>query len=407
MAKNRKRRRHAGEGTVYQRRADGLWIAEVSVGPRGRRKRVTGSGRTPEDAIRDRDRKRRRLGGVPATPKAQTVAHFLEWWLDVELVARVQDPGDLFQQTTLNDYRSKVDNCIAPLVGHLRVDRLSAQDVTGMLRALSTRASQRGDPYSPSTVRHALRVLSSALDCALQLGVVDDNAAKKVRVPHVPASKPRPLEVDEARAVLAAAGHDAHRFYEPLWRVSLGVGCRPGEATALTWSDVDLERRELTVRRNMVRHGGRLWVHDTKAHRVRVVPLPGFAVDALRFHRRAQDEQRARAGDGWVDEDIRPTGGGGSVGGGLVFRQPDGRAVRYEWMNDELKRICVRAGVPALTPHKFIRHGCATLLLALGEDLSTIREILGHTSVAVTEIYAHVVDSSMRGAADRLDEALG
>jgi integrase/recombinase XerD len=61
-----------------------------------------------------------------------------------------------------------------------------------------------------------------------------------------------------------------------------------------------------------------------------------------------------------------------------------------------------RAGIRrSVTPHK-LRHSFATLLLASGADLLEIKDLLGHSNVGTTQIYASVLPERLRGAVDRL-----
>jgi site-specific recombinase XerD len=53
-----------------------------------------------------------------------------------------------------------------------------------------------------------------------------------------------------------------------------------------------------------------------------------------------------------------------------------------------------------------LRHGFASLAVATGADLGTVRDALGHSSIAVTQIYAHIAPRLKRDVADRLDAAL-
>lgn len=55
-----------------------------------------------------------------------------------------------------------------------------------------------------------------------------------------------------------------------------------------------------------------------------------------------------------------------------------------------------------------LRHTCASLLLAQGVDARTIMETLGHSTITMTlDTYAHVMQTTLRAAADRMDDALG
>lgn len=74
------------------------------------------------------------------------------------------------------------------------------------------------------------------------------------------------------------------------------------------------------------------------------------------------------------------------------------------WMR--VKRVARHCGAVQLTPHK-LRHWYATKLLMAGADLRTVQELLGHSSVATTQIYTHVTDSMRLAAVRRAFEGVG
>lgn len=404
-------RRVAGEGSIT-RRKDGSYDVELSMGSREHRRRWRATVKDREDAI-DRLELFRRQAGVagPPDPDNQTVAQFLRWWLETELPARVADPTDRLVQTTVDGYRSKIERYLIPALGYHRLRKLGPQHVKGLMRSMALTTSRLGKPLSNRTIQYAVQVLSSALSSAVEYELVDRNVAKLVTAPGVERSKPPVLSADHAQALLRAvrrAGEDQRRSrlvdpvtVEALFLAPLSIGLRPGEALGLAWDALDLDDGVIVVRRNLVRHSGGWWLNDVKTHRQRTVPLPAPAVDALRAQRRRQLELRLAAGPDWQPELVRD-GAGVDHGADLVFTQTTGRVIRDDWVTDQMTRLCEQAGIPRLTPHQFMRHGGATLMLAQGVKLEVIKEILGHSSVQVTEIYSHVLDEAKRDAADRM-----
>ncbi|WP_405409106.1 tyrosine-type recombinase/integrase [Streptomyces decoyicus] len=72
-----------------------------------------------------------------------------------------------------------------------------------------------------------------------------------------------------------------------------------------------------------------------------------------------------------------------------------------------LTTLCRNAKVRRVRVHD-LRHTCASLLPAQGVDARTIMETLGHSTITMTpDTYAHVMQTTLKAAADRMDDALG
>ncbi len=90
----------------------------------------------------------------------------------------------------------------------------------------------------------------------------------------------------------------------------------------------------------------------------------------------------------------------------LLFPSPrTGR--QYTDIRKALARAAKKAGVEKhIHPH-LMRHSFATALLANGVDVRIVQELLGHSELATTQIYTHVVDLTKRAATDVLAAAMG
>ncbi|MFJ2397622.1 tyrosine-type recombinase/integrase [Streptomyces sp. NPDC087843] len=92
---------------------------------------------------------------------------------------------------------------------------------------------------------------------------------------------------------------------------------------------------------------------------------------------------------------------------GLVFTTATGGVTDPRGPNRMLAILCRDAKVRRVRVHD-LRHTCASLLLAQGVDARTIMETLGHSTITMTlDTYAHVMDTTLRAAAERMDSALG
>ncbi|WP_344639267.1 site-specific integrase [Kitasatospora cystarginea] len=207
---------------------------------------------------------------------------------------------------------------------------------------------------------------------------------------------------DAERAALlhAAAGQAGCESVLALWLLLVSTGLRRGEALGLTWSDVDLNSRQLRVRRNLQRVKGRLVFGTPKTARLlRTIALLASCVARLRERREQQVQERAEAGMDWQPLDIQPDG--------LVFTTLTGTALDPRNLNRSLAALCAKAKLRPIRVHD-LRHTCASLMLAEGVAVRTIMETLGHSTISMTlNTYAHIMETTLREAADRMDDALG
>lgn len=379
-------RRRAGEGTYFTR-ADGRKVGELSIGSGQDRQKLRAYGRADEawKVVQQRlaAKRREHERGLPAPRERQTVEQYLWWWLAEEVAGRVKD-------STYVNYESVVRVHLVPAFGRVKLVDLSPQHVRALVRRLS-RSGLR-----PGRVGQVRATLRTALADAMRMELVDRNVATLVRVPPPDTRVTDPLSAEQAHALLERLR--GGRLY-PLVSGGISLGLRPGELLGLKWDDdVDLDGGRLRVRRTLRRVKGG-WVLDddqgpkSPASRKPLL-LPQVTVRVLRAHRRTQLEERLSL-DGWEDW-------------GLVF--PD-RLGRPQWLPTVargLERALSDAGLPRLTPHQVMRHGCGALLRAQGVPIDEIQRVLRHASLAVTSgVYGHIGEEVLRGTAARMDELFG
>ena len=234
----------------------------------------------------------------------------------------------------------------------------------------SVSASTHGDeerPYRATSVARMLSSVRSFHRFLLRDGVARRDPATGVAQPKLPRQLPHPLTVDETRRLLEApdpatpAGLRDRAILELLY----GAGLRISELTALDVDDVDLEEGAVRV----LGMGGK----------EREVPLGRYAREAV-------DAYLTRG---------RPAMVSGTSRGAMFLNARGGRLTRQS--GNRLLATHVRtAGIETrVTPHS-LRHSFATHLLEGGADVRVVQELLGHASVATTQIYTLVTEEHLR-----------
>lgn len=334
-------RREWGSGSIYPTKR-GYWRVSIPLASAGLgRRRQEWQFRTEAAARRQLEAVQRRLArGQPAEESRMTLAEYAPEWLASLTV----------KPSTVAMYRSLVTHQLGELRDY-RLTRIMPADIRRLL------AEREREGYSGRTRRGILDVLRMIFRLAERDGIVERNVAELVDAPRIDAKEPVHFTAEQAKRFLEAAKDDG--LYA-LYAVALGTGLRRGELLALTWRDVDLAARTLTVRRAKTVAG------------VRTVPLPAFAGDALASLLRNP---------------------------GPIFPVSPSHATRH------VAVICERAGLPRLTFHQ-LRHSTASILLAEGVDPLTIRGILGHSRLSTTAHYARAEDAQKREALERLGRAV-
>jgi integrase len=287
-----RRKRANGEGSLYQRAEDGLWVATVSYrDAHGQRRRHTVYARRQADVKRKVAEVRARIEqGAPARDARVKVGVFGNGWCETALAASAR------KESTKENYATVVRAHLVPgPFGEISLDRLQPSDVEALIVA------KRAEGKSAATVRLIYTVLRAVLDTAVRDGLLARNPAAAVKRPAAAPKEATYLTPDQVTELLAAAREE--RLYA-LVVLLAGTGLRRGEGLALHWSDVDLEAGVLRVRATLARVGGRLVLTEPKSERSRrTVALSAPVVAELRAHRARQAQERLAAGAAWVAND--------------------------------------------------------------------------------------------------------
>jgi len=199
------------------------------------------------------------------------------------------------------------------------------------------------------------------------------------------------LSPEDARRLLDFA--QGHRL-ETLFTVAVSMGLREGEAFALRWSDVDLDRGLLQIRHSLDRTS-RPWRLETpKTDRSRrSLTVPAVCRLALAAHKERQAQEQIFQGSRWQHHDF-------------VFSSSIGTPLDCNNVLKQFRAILKQAGIAERCFHD-LRHTCATLLLSQGVHARVVMEMLGHSSIAVTmNTYSHVMRPMQDDAATKMDAVL-
>ncbi|MEO5924833.1 MAG: site-specific integrase [Bryobacteraceae bacterium] len=388
-------------GSIFQRK-DGRWVAIVDLGwVNGKRARKSFYAPTRKEVQEQLTRALADIqNGLPVVREKQTVGAHLAWWLE-EVVKRKNRP------TTYRSYEQLVRLHLDPVLGKIPLLKLTTQHVRSLLN------QKQDGGLSSRTVQYLHAVLRKALNLALKDQLVIRNVASLVEPPRVVAKEVQPLTPDEARSFLGAVQADR---LEALYAVAVALGLRQGEALALRWRDIDLEKGRLRVRFALQRFTPKSKEGDARAkcqlHLVepktrksrRTIDLPQVTLNSLAAHHMRQAEERKLAGSRWTMPTVHCEGKMEAVDD-FVFTTGIGTPLEGRRVTQRFQAILKNCKIPN---HRFhdLRHTAATLLAVQGVHPKAIQSVLGWDQVSMVDRYAHFVDEMRKDAATKMDAIL-
>jgi integrase/recombinase XerC len=206
--------------------------------------------------------------------------------------------------------------------------------------------------------------------------LIDSDPAARLQLPKSRRTLPAVLRQDQALAAMTAADLGAEQGDPQGLRDRLIVellyatGIRVSELCGLDIDDVDTERRLLRVL--------------GKGNKQRTVPFGAPASSAL---------------TAWLSEG-RPALATAASGPALLLGARGGRLDPRQARTVVHQTVAAVDGAPDIGPHG-LRHSAATHLLEGGADLRIVQELLGHTTLATTQLYTHVTVARLRAVHDQ------
>ena len=377
------KRRANGEGNIRKRK-DGRWEGRYTVGhdPETGKSIIKNVLGKTQAEVKEKLKKaiEENVGIDYGRAKTYTVGSWLEVWM--ENYAKIK-----LRPSTYKTSQGFLKNHIKPQIGSIPLADLTSLDLQRFYKHLldggrvdRIEAKKKPKGLAPKTVRNIHQMIGSAYNLAIEQKLVTRNPADGCALPKVERKEMQTLPVEQLTSFLREA-KDSGVF--ALYYIDLTTGLRRGELLGLKWSDIDLEKGDLRVQRQIGRINGKIIEMPLKTKNAyRTLPLSADAIDVLKM-------QKCKIGNSeWV------------------FPSPTGGPMSPDSVLHMLHRVLKRAGLPKVRFHD-LRHTFATLALQNGVDVKTVSGMLGHFSAGFTlDTYAHVTTSAKREAAKTMGNIL-
>ena len=362
---------------------------------------------------------------------------------------RPQHLNQLYTQLRQPDLRKSSSTAFAKpcFAGECKSSGLLKKDIAAEsgISYTTLAAMQRGERVSLSAAEAVSNTLGKAVDKLFEIEIdrrplsektivehhrliqmILSQAEKEMLIPYNPATrvinppkreKAKPsnyFEVEELEQIRDKLKQE-HIKWRTITHLLIVTGCRRGEIMGLKWAAIDLDKRKLYIRNNLLYEKDRGIYQDTvkTEDSVRTINLPQETVDLLTEYREWWVQFRKECGSTWNMFIELPDGDGiiHRERADFLFLQERniekmGYPMHPDSITDFLDKFSEREGLPHVNPHAF-RHTLASVLCLNGIDITTISKWLGHKSVTTTlNIYEHVLEQGKEKIADCVSDVI-
>jgi integrase len=336
----------------------------------GRRRRL--AAKTEEQAIillGEKLKETRERGPSAPVNDDMTVGEYAELWLRT-LASDVAT--EILTPATEKNYRWALDKHILPAFKRRRLRDLQPGNISRFIEDKQTELSR-------NTARALRATLSTMLAAAVEHGgMLTKNVAKMITIKRPRGKKSqqiareRCLNDGEIAAIIGAARDTQERA---LLLMLARTGCRPGEAMASQWPDLNFTTRKILIERGF--HNGHLGA--TKTGETRYVDASHQLCEALSALYVEREKQALANHWGELPE--------------WIFVQPNGKPLTISYVRRIFDRACRKAHISGHVTYD-LRHSFASLLLAKGKAITYVSKQLGHTNSTTTlTYYGHWIET--------------
>ena len=381
-------KRGQNEGSIRKRK-DGTWEARVTIGisADGKQQRKSLYGKTRQEvSAKMTDLLNNLQKGIITNPTEMTLAEWLDFYM-------LEYKKQYVKPTTYNNYTVKVKNHIKPAIGHYKLKALRQDIIQKFVNSLS------GKGLAPSTVIDIFKVLSNALETAVDDGLIVRNTANRVKLPKTKKPQINVLTQEQQNAFVEQA---KVTYMGVVYIFDLCTGMRLGELLGLKWQDIDFEQNQLHIKRiirkvkdpdNPEEHWHLEFGTPKTPTSERIIPLNETAIKVLADVWEQQEKNKEKASSAYEDND-------------LVFCTQLGRPLDPNNIRRTCYSICAKIGVSNIHPH-CLRHTFATRGAENNVDVRVMQKFLGHATIKETaDTYTHVLNDLKQSEILKLDKAV-
>lgn len=266
---------------------------------------------------------------------------------------------------TWPDDLARWTNHVAPELSSRKMDSITPSNIINLVSAMQQKQSIKGTPFKPATIKQVLVLTKRLFNWAIEKEIYHGtNPAAKVKPPRFDNRVNNPLGKDGIAGLLNILSSWDNERASLVVKFALYSGRRRGEILCLKWSNVNLEGGFVTFQGATTKNGT-----------TQTLPLNNRCKEVLERCKELE-----------VSDYVFPTSTGKFYAG-------------FDCIWERIRR---KAGL-SIRFHD-LRHTYASFLASSGEvDIYTLKELLGHKSLDMTQRYAHLINGSLKRAVNVAD----
>ena len=305
-----------------------------------------------------------------------TVNTWFEFWIE-------EIKGNTVRRNTKRNYSERYMHNIKDELGDMIISEVKPMHCQRVLNLME-------EEYKGSTMEQCRITMYNIFADALENKIILTNpVTKSVKCPKKVESKIRFLTKEEHIKFLEVAKNSSN-YYQ--YALILQTGLRAGELTGLKWSDIDFEKRTLSVNRSMeFRYSEQKFLTGEPKSKsgYRTIPLTQEAYNILKAKEQERSLEKVR--------DIRFKD--------IVFINRKGTPTKNSAYDSTLYKLAKKAGIEKLSMHS-LRHTFATRAIEAGMRPKTLQKLLGHSNIGITmNLYVHVSEDEKEKEMQKLEKA--
>lgn len=360
-------------------------------------------------------------------PTTMSYSDYLDYWIKEHCKINLK-------YHTIQAYENIIKNHIKPRIGFYRLSQISTSTLQEFINNTYVEYG-----FSKNFMKNIIKVLKTSFSYATDVvGFVKENPALKVKLPKYDMQDSDPAHIftkEEVITILDRFKKNHCVYYAFL--TAYYTGLRVSEVFALTWDDIDLENKTLTVNKNILKknqasatHGRHIsgkattmWFFGTckTLGSYRTIDIGDTLVEALKEYKKEQEENKKEYGDFYMmhykkivknpytnKDEIKILNAYKEIEiplpvADLVFVKNNGVFEGTDSCKYPFKVIHYELGINCRF-HDF-RDTHATRLIEAGADVKAVSKRLGHSNIRTTyEIYVRVTEKMKNDAVDRFEE---